>query len=725
MTLIESYIAAVGDRLRPSRRESVEAELRANILDALEARGGSAAAEEDIVAVLEQLGSPEHVAAAYEPGRTFLVGPALFPALLKAGRIALGVLLGGGVIFYATSLLLGGLADFRAGTLLAQTLAVALRALVVGSVVMVGVFAWLQRADVRVPVAERDAGWNPRSLSPRTPGTRASRADSAIAVVVSAIVLVLLDGVGITARAVGAGPSSIPALAHDVVVAVYALQVATLLTIAAHIGVLIRGRTLSWTQLLRYAGGTVAFVVFTAAPFRLMTYRGALREAGASDNVVNWLIGNAFVVAAIMLVIGVVHIVRAQRHETSGQRTGGATRLGAVVLPIMLVATTGCTTVAATQQGGHAPPQAVAQARTVSPEVHPDGRVTFHLHAPDAGEVALLLETDSAVVMARGDRGDWTHTTTPLSPDLYAYHFVVDGRPAYDRNNPHGAPIVTGGRHSYVHVRGEDAQPWDEQGVPSGSMRRHEYASSRFGETRELLVYTPPGYDAAPEQRYPVLVLLHGVMSDAHSWGTVGRLDVIMNNMIATLRAQPMIVVMPLGYGFADARARAPEMLAPTTDQRAVMNEFAAGLVAEVLPLVEQEYRTREDRRERAIAGFSMGGSQALAIGLNHPDIFGEVASFAGAFIMYGFQYGPWFPDLQGAPAQRVSISVGSEDFLLPVNRHLTAWLHERGVRIDFDVVPGGHSMQVARRELIRLLPELFRSPEASRSTRSRTRPRL
>jgi enterochelin esterase-like enzyme len=715
MRLIDTYVAAVGERLHGSRRGAVEAELRANILDALEAHGGSLDSENDIVGVLEQLGSPERVAAEYEPQRGFLVGPELFPYLRRAGAIALGAILAGGALFYGTGLLFGGLAEFRAGTLLAQTLGVVIRALIAGTVVLVGVFTWLQRSAVRLPPAAEDTPWDPRTLAERPPSHRASRFESAVTLVASAVVLLLLDGVGSAARAVAsqAAPAVQP-LASDVVVAVLALQVALLLAFVAHVAVVVKGRWFALTRLLRFLADGIAIVVFVRAPFRLIEYRSALREAGASDNVVNWLVANAFVAGAIALIVAALYGVRQWRAERSGTdplAPGSGSTLQSLAMALLaLMIAGGCAAAPGNRSVAEGPASAAPSSGIVSPEVHADGSITFRLHAPDASQVNLVVESNEGVGMARAADGVWSYTTGPLMSDLHSYHFAVDGRPVYDRLNPRGAPLVTGGRHSFVHIPGPASLPWEKRDVPAGRLGRHEYASDRFGETRDVWVYTPHGYAADADRRYPVLVLLHGVLNDAQAWSTVGRVDVIMDNLMAAGGAQPMIVVMPLGYGISDARRRAPEMLAPSTDQWSVMNEFAAGLIEEVLPLVDREYRTRTDREGRAIAGFSMGGSQALAIGLNHPDAFGEVAAIAGAFIMFGSRYEHWFPGLtETRPPQRVSFSVGGDDFLLPVNRHLAGWLAERGVLVDFQVVSGGHSMQVGRRELVRLVPTLFR----------------
>jgi enterochelin esterase family protein len=314
--------------------------------------------------------------------------------------------------------------------------------------------------------------------------------------------------------------------------------------------------------------------------------------------------------------------------------------------------------------------------------------------------------------MIAADRGIWSYTTQPMPADLYSYYFMIDGKPDYDRANPLRKPVVTGGYESLAHVPGTSPRPWEEHGAPQGTLRRHAYHSPRFGETRDVWVYAPHGYDPAGPTRYPVLYLLHGVMDDAAAWSTAGRVPITFDNLLAAGLIEPMLVVMPLGYGFPDARSRAREMLSPATRQRDVMDAFAGGLVDEVVTLVEREYRARPEPSARAIAGLSMGGAQALFIGLTRDDVFGSVASFSGAYMMYGGQYETWFGEIGGAPltAPRVlTLSVGRDDFLAGNNRQFAAWLASRGAAVDLDEVAGAHTWGVWRRELIRLAPQLFR----------------
>jgi hypothetical protein len=151
MELIERYVNAVGERLHISRRSEVEAELRSAILDALEARGALPESEGDVVAVLTALGEPERVAAEYQPSRRYLIGPELYPLIRRVTRVVLVTLVTASTLGFGVSLLLGGMADFRAGVLLMDTLGFALRAAFVAMVVLVAVFAWLQRGEVRLP----------------------------------------------------------------------------------------------------------------------------------------------------------------------------------------------------------------------------------------------------------------------------------------------------------------------------------------------------------------------------------------------------------------------------------------------------------------------------------------------------------------------------------------------------------------------------------------------
>src|SRR5438067_812035 len=275
---------------------------------------------------------------------------------------------------------------------------------------------------------------------------------------------------------------------------------------------------------------------------------------------------------------------------------------------------------------------ALAQAppeRIVSPEVHADDRVSFRFRAPNAKEVLLTLEgTTKSLPMQKDDQGIWSVTTEPLEPDFYGYSFVADDVHLIDPSNSLMKPNLLG-TTSQVHVPGPASLPWEVNGVPHGEIHHHFYKSAAVGDERDFYVYTPPGYDPRGKQTYPVLYLLHGFSDAANAWTAVGRANVILDNLIAQGKAKPMIVVMPLGYG-------APEILAtgvggfrmPELRDRNFAKSREALLTA-VVSSVEASYRVIKDRKSRAIAGLSMGGSESLLTGLNSLNQFAWIGAFS------------------------------------------------------------------------------------------------
>lgn len=348
-----------------------------------------------------------------------------------------------------------------------------------------------------------------------------------------------------------------------------------------------------------------------------------------------------------------------------------------------------------------------------SPEVAPDGRVTFRFHAPNAQKVSAVREGAKRLPMTKDERGTWNAVTDPLPPDIYTYQFVVDGIILADPSNPLVKAVVNGGHESLVHVPGPQSLPWERRDVPHGVIHRHVLHSALYGEDREFRVYTPPGYDARDGKSYPVLYLLHGVMEDETAWVTAGRADVILDNLIADRRAVRMIVVMPLGYGFANVPERVAEQFGGPTAQRRFMEALTRHLLGELTPEVERCYHVSPGREARAIAGVSMGGAQALVIGLNHPDRFAWVGSFSGAIVMLAEPFATWFaePAKAGPRPRLVWLSCGRDDFLLGFNRQFGRWLRGRRVAFVASEPAGAHAWPVWRRNLVEFATRLFRPP--------------
>jgi len=345
-----------------------------------------------------------------------------------------------------------------------------------------------------------------------------------------------------------------------------------------------------------------------------------------------------------------------------------------------------------------------------SPEVGPDGRVTFRLRSPNAQQVWLDRDGDKPVPMKKDDQGVWSVTTNPLAPDFYAYSFDVDGVGLIDPSNPAMQPNLLA-TTSVVHVPGPVTLPWEANDVPHGAIHQHFYRSSVVGDDRDYYVYTPPGYDPRAERLYPVLCLLHGFSDDARAWTAVGRANVILDNLIAEGKAKPMLVVMPLGYGAPEIVRRGGPGFHDENLRQRNWDRFRAALLTEVMPKVMNDYRVVRDRNSWAIAGLSMGGSESLLTGLNTLDRFAWVGAFSSGGLRDGFE--AQFPGLDAKANGQLHllwIGCGTEDRLIDINRKLHAWLASKGIQHNFVETPGEHSWMVWRRNLSNFVPLLFQN---------------
>ncbi|KQW49779.1 MULTISPECIES: esterase family protein [unclassified Roseateles] len=169
-----------------------------------------------------------------------------------------------------------------------------------------------------------------------------------------------------------------------------------------------------------------------------------------------------------------------------------------------------------------------------------------------------------------------------------------------------------------------DARP----GVAAGRVEEFSYASGVTGTRRSASVYLPAGYSA--EKRYPVLYLLHGIGGNEHEWRGYVRAPQVLDNLIADGKALPMIVVTPNGRALPDDRSPPADRVF-TAEHAAGFAKFERDLLDFLIPGVEAKYPTLGDRRQRALAGLSMGGGQALNFGLAHLDTFAWVGGFSSA----------------------------------------------------------------------------------------------
>lgn len=252
-----------------------------------------------------------------------------------------------------------------------------------------------------------------------------------------------------------------------------------------------------------------------------------------------------------------------------------------------------------------------------SPDVKDDHTVTFRLKAPKAQEVKLAgvailtaLKSKEPVPFTKGEDGIWTLTIGPIEPDMYAYHFLVDGVQITDPSNTYAA-FTAMPPYSELIVHGDGPAYYDAKNVPHGNVTRHVYHSDVTNGERELYVYTPPGYD--PKKTYPVLYLVGGSGELPSNWVYDGRVNFIMDNLLAEGKAVPMIIAIPNNQVIHRNHPKHTEL---------TFDIFEKELRNHVIPVVENAYNVQRDPKGRAISGLSMGGRHSMFIGFRSLDLF-------------------------------------------------------------------------------------------------------
>ena len=347
-----------------------------------------------------------------------------------------------------------------------------------------------------------------------------------------------------------------------------------------------------------------------------------------------------------------------------------------------------------------------------SPEIHDDLSVTLRLYAPNAENVAVrgdfLPEGVSEAAMSCDENGIWSYHSEPLSSELYFYSFTVDGmRDVHDPSNVYFVRDVAT-QMNYFIIPGQRGDLYSAQSVPHGSVSR-VWADVNDGRQRRMVVYTPAGYEPSNE-RYPVLYLLHGMGGDENAWLELGRTSQILDNLIAQGKAEPMIVVMPYANPYPELQQSGRNV----TQDIMGTDVFCSEIINEVIPYIEANYNVKKGAKNRAIAGFSMGGRQSLACGLGNLDRVRWVGAFAPA--IFGNEYETNFANGLYEPLKKAErklelmwLGCGSEDFLIQASRGLDAYLTEQGFEHTFYNPGGGHTWMNCRDYIELLAKELFK----------------
>jgi len=364
------------------------------------------------------------------------------------------------------------------------------------------------------------------------------------------------------------------------------------------------------------------------------------------------------------------------------------------------------------------------------PVCNGDGMVTFQYKNDSARQVLVDVQFAGRKEMTRdAATGLWTVTLGPVAPDIYPYCYIVDGVSVMDPENPQYFPNE-GFKNSLLEIKSADGSlPHDIRPVPHGRLEYIHYYSQSLGGTNQAVVYLPPSYNAGGQQfnmgdqkKYPVFYLISGTTDTEEVYYKVGRVNYILDNLIADKLAKEMIVVLPYGNPTKllpvsplpqmPGAGGAPAAGQPQT--RFGGDVFSKDLINDLMPYIEKNYRTINNRDNRAIGGFSRGGNQALFNGLSNLDKFSYLCSYS-SFTSTDI---PNVYDNADDTNKKINLfwlGVGTDDFLYGNARDYMAFLDQKGIRSvkEFTSDKYGHTWMNAKYFLAKTLPLLFNKKAA------------
>jgi enterochelin esterase-like enzyme len=332
--------------------------------------------------------------------------------------------------------------------------------------------------------------------------------------------------------------------------------------------------------------------------------------------------------------------------------------------------------------------------RLVSTEKAGDNKYYFRIYAPEAKKVTVsgdFLPWDAKMDFVKDTSGIWTGLSPVINPGVYRYNFVVDGVSISDPKSTR----VTESK-ALLEVEGTVGEFWSVKNVPHGDVREVTYFSVTMNKFRRMHIYTPYNYDKGKDA-YPVLYLIHGGGDNDAAWPSVGKANFVMDNLLADGKIVPMIVVMPDGSVADDV--------------------FTNDLIKDIIPYVENKYRVKTGKDNRALAGLSMGGLETLNTGIAYNSMFSYILPLSTG----------WFADqapvmekaekLVKENAEQFKKNVklfwisqgGQEDIAWKNCQNMLKLFDKYGIPYKYSEKPGGHTWYTWRDNLYTFSPLLFR----------------
>jgi enterochelin esterase-like enzyme len=248
-----------------------------------------------------------------------------------------------------------------------------------------------------------------------------------------------------------------------------------------------------------------------------------------------------------------------------------------------------------------------------------------------------------------------------------------------------------------------------QTGIPHGKIDTITYTSKTVGANRRAIIYTPPAY--SKKKKYPVLYLLHGIGGDEKEWLNGGKPQVILDNLYAQNKIEPMIVVMPNGRAMKDDRATGNMFDSVKVKAFAT---FEQDMLNDLIPYIEKNFPVIKNRESRAIAGLSMGGGQSLNFGLGNLDMFAWVGGFSSAPNTKRPEELVPDPEAAKNKLKLLWISCGDKDGLIRFSQRTHEYLAEKKVPHIYSIEPGVHDFKVWKNGLYMFAQLLFKPVDVS-----------
>lgn len=340
------------------------------------------------------------------------------------------------------------------------------------------------------------------------------------------------------------------------------------------------------------------------------------------------------------------------------------------------------------------------------PRILPDNSVLFKVRAKDAKDWKVSLDSNCKFYLQQD--GTWMAHTKTLVEGFHYYWFTIDG---LDVADPASKSYFGCGRWtSAIDIPEKGCDFYLRKDVAHGQVHQLEYFSTVRNKLINMQVYTPAGYEKS-KKKYPVLYLQHGGGEDETGWVNQGKTNYILDNLIAEGKAKEMIIVMTNGTFNIPG--------APFGYSVEGMKPFEKELTELIIPFVEQNFRVKNDRNSRALAGLSMGGGQTFFTGLQHTDLFAHLGIFSTG-VFGGIREASSFDAEKALPGlisnapkynkelKTLYISVGQDDPRISPTTKAVKDMQSQGLNIIFNTFPGDHEWQVWRKSLHDFVQKIF-----------------